>query len=81
MAVTLTDEQEKRIIRLGCQVIHRAGQARDFSKDGNLTHAFAEYYAMDTELLGRLFTVLPEHMQEAMLAGLASEGGSSGAGK
>ncbi len=71
MAQTLefTEQETARLIRLGCQVIHRAAQARKHSKEGNPSHALAEYYAMDTELLGRVFNILPADVQAQLLAG------------
>lgn len=66
--VTFTAEEVTRLMRLGCQVIHRNGSAREAGQLGNLPQAYAEYYAADCELLSRMFAIMPEDIRTEMLA-------------
>ncbi len=61
----------RRVLRLGCQIIHQAQLARDALEAGNPHAAIAHYYRMDTELLGRFFKLAPQDVQDELLIMIA----------
>ncbi len=77
MELQLTEDETRRLLKLGCQAIHRSVRARELHAQGHTAAAFAEYYAMDTGPLARAYNVLPDNIKatlEEMVANSEGEG-------